>query len=64
MLTTNKINDIFSELPDSKKIILESFINELQNNEKYKKLRTELTQRRDEINTGKKLSEEEFWNGI
>lgn len=64
MLSTNNIIDIFSELPDSKKIILESFINELRNAEKNKNLRSELNERRNEINMGKKISEEEFWNGI
>jgi hypothetical protein len=64
MVTLNNIADLFTNLPESKKELVELFIKELSENEKNKKLRLEVESRRDEIKKGKKISNKEFWNEI
>ncbi|WP_161847706.1 hypothetical protein [Athalassotoga saccharophila] len=58
------IRYFIDKLDDEDKEKLSFFVEELLKNEKYKKLREEIEDRREEIKTGHILSHKDFWDGV
>jgi len=63
-IKVKNLEEMWKTLDDKEKIVVINFIEKILKSKRYKKLREEIKDRREEVSKGEVMSHEEIWNDI
>jgi len=63
-LKVKNLEEIWKTLDDKEQIVVIDFIEKILKSKRYKKIREEIKERREEVGKGEVISHEEIWNDV
>ncbi|GAG86956.1 unnamed protein product [marine sediment metagenome] len=63
-IKVKNLEDMWKTLDEKEQLIVIDFIEKILKSKRYKKLREEIKERREEVSKGEVISHEEIWNDV